>query len=110
MLYQIADLDSGAGFTARQMAELAAILRDRTVRDALFALAAGEHAAAAEQLWVSLVQSLSGSDRADAAALLGYSTYLRCDGPLAGIALQAALEANPSHSMAILSRSPCALE
>ncbi|WP_169812196.1 DUF4192 domain-containing protein [Nocardia xishanensis] len=102
VLYRVADLDSGAVPTARQMAELAVVLRDRMVRDALLALAVGEHATVAEQLWVTLVQSLPGHDRAEAAVLLAYSAYVRGDGPLAGIALGAALETDPSHSMAIL--------
>ncbi|WP_327118864.1 DUF4192 domain-containing protein [Nocardia sp. NBC_01730] len=102
VLWQIADTDSGAALTAPECAELAAALRDRTVRDSLFALAVGDDAAAAENLWAALVRALSGSDRADAATLLGYSAYIRGDGPLAGIALQAALDADPAHSMAIL--------
>ncbi|MGW4768223.1 DUF4192 domain-containing protein [Nocardia sp. NPDC004278] len=102
MLSQIANTDSGAALTAREYAELAAALRDRIVRDALFGLAIGDHAAAAESLWVAMVRVLSGSDRADAATLLGYSAYIRGDGPLAGIALQAALDADPDHSMANL--------
>jgi hypothetical protein len=102
VLWQIANIEFGTRLTAREFAELAAALRDRVVRDALFALAVGDHAAAAERLWVTLVQVLSDSDRADAAALLGYSAYVRGDGPLAGIAFQAALEAEPSHPMAIL--------
>ncbi|MFF0533591.1 DUF4192 domain-containing protein [Nocardia amikacinitolerans] len=102
VLYRIADLDSGVLPTVRQMAELAVVLRDRMLRDALLALAVGEHAAVAEQLWVILVQSLPGRDRAQAAVLLAYSAYVRGDGSLAGIALGAALETDPSHSMAIL--------
>ncbi|WP_433684132.1 DUF4192 domain-containing protein [Nocardia sp. CA-119907] len=102
LLWQIANTDSGACLTAREYAEVAAALRDRIVRDALFGLAIGDHAAAAENLWVALVRALSGSDRADAATLLGYSAYIRGDGPLAGIALQAALDADPVHSLANL--------
>ncbi|MEV6340433.1 DUF4192 domain-containing protein [Nocardia vinacea] len=102
ILWQIADTDSGGALTAPASADLAAALRDRTVRDSLFALAVGEHAAAAENLWAALTRALSGSDRADAATLLAYSAYLRGDGPLAGVALQAALYADPAHSMAIL--------
>ncbi|WP_062985981.1 DUF4192 domain-containing protein [Nocardia anaemiae] len=102
ILWQIADTDSGGALTAPACAELAAALRDRTVRDSLFALAVGEHAAAAENLWAALTRALSGSDRADAATLLAYSAYIRGDGPLAGIALQAALYADPTHSMATL--------
>ncbi len=102
VLWQIANIDSGVTLTAQEYAELAAALRDRTVRDSLFGLAVGDHAAPAETLWVALTHALSGSDRADAATLLGYSAYIRGDGPLAGIALQAALEADPAHSMASL--------
>ncbi|WP_433709665.1 DUF4192 domain-containing protein [Nocardia sp. CA-084685] len=102
ILWQIADTDSGGALTAPACADLAAALRDRTVRDSLFALAVGEHAAAAENLWAALTRALPGSDRADAATLLAYSAYLRGDGPLAGVALQAALDADPAHSMAIL--------
>ncbi|MFX0581011.1 DUF4192 domain-containing protein [Nocardia nepalensis] len=102
VLWQIADTESSGALTAMACAELAAALRDRTVRDALFALAVGEHAAAAENLWAALTRALSGSDRADAATLLAYSAYIGGDGPLAGVALQAALEADPAHSMAIL--------
>ncbi|WP_329410699.1 DUF4192 domain-containing protein [Nocardia vinacea] len=102
VLCQIADTDTGEALTAPACAELAAALRDRTVRDSLFALAIGEHAAAAENLWATLTRALPGSDRADAATLLAYSAYLRGDGPLAGIALQAALDADPTHSMATL--------
>ncbi|WP_330256747.1 DUF4192 domain-containing protein [Nocardia sp. NBC_00565] len=102
VLSQIANTDSGASLSATEYAELAVALRDRTVRDSLFALAIGDHATAAENLWVTLTHALSGSDRADAATLLGYSAYIRGDGPLAGIALQAALDTDPAHSMAIL--------
>lgn len=102
VLWQIANIDSGVAHTAQEYAELAPALRDRTVRDALFGLAVGDHAAAAETLWVALTRALSGSDRADAATLLGYSAYIRGDGPLAGIALEAALAADPGHSLASL--------
>ncbi|MEU2032794.1 DUF4192 domain-containing protein [Nocardia amamiensis] len=102
VLWQIADTGSGGVLTAPQCAELAVALRDRTVRDSLFALAVGDHAAAAENLWAALTRALSGSDRAYAATLLAYSAYIRGDGPLAGIALESALDADPTHSMAIL--------
>ncbi|WP_307624237.1 DUF4192 domain-containing protein, partial [Nocardia lijiangensis] len=102
VLWQVANVESGAVLAAPEIAELVAALRDRTVRDAMFALAAGDHAAAAERLWLTLVRGSSGPDRAEFAALLGYSAYLRGDGPFAGIALEAALDADPSHAMAIL--------
>ncbi|WP_084501741.1 DUF4192 domain-containing protein [Nocardia xishanensis] len=102
VLWQVANIESGALLTAPEIAEIVAALRDRVVRDAMFALAAGDHAAAAERLWLTLARGSSGSDRAEFAALLGYSAYLRGDGPFAGIALEAALDADPSNAMAIL--------
>lgn len=102
VLWQIANTASGAALMAPELAKIAAALRDRAVRDTMFALAVGDHAAAAEAVWVALTRALTGTDRAEAAALLGYSAYVRGDGPLAGIALEAALEADPGHPMAML--------
>ncbi|MEV0292701.1 DUF4192 domain-containing protein [Nocardia sp. NPDC050710] len=102
VLWQIANAESGSCLDAWEIAELVAALRDRDVRDTMFALAVGDHAAAAERLWVAMVRALSGPDRADIAALLGYSAYVRGDGPFAGIALDAALTADPANPMAIL--------
>ncbi|RBO96458.1 DUF4192 domain-containing protein [Nocardia puris] len=102
VLWQVACAGSGTIPAAREIAEVLAALRDRTVRDAMFALAAGDHAADAERLWVTLVRAAPGRDRAEAGALLGYSAYLRGDGPLAGIALESALDADPDHTIAML--------
>lgn len=102
VLWQVANIASGAALMAPELAKLAAALRDRAVRDTMFALSVGDHAAAAEALWGALARALSGTDRAEAAALLGYSAYVRGDGPLAGIALDAALAADPDHPMAVL--------
>ncbi|WP_280265457.1 DUF4192 domain-containing protein [Nocardia wallacei] len=84
------------------LAEVAVALRDSTVRDASFALALGDQAVAAEVLWSLLCRALTGSDRAEAATLLAYSAYANGDGPLAGVALEAALEADPRHTIARL--------
>ncbi|MFI6998122.1 DUF4192 domain-containing protein [Nocardia sp. NPDC050175] len=102
VLWQIANTESGVQLMVPELAELAAALRDRAVRDAMFALAVGDHAVAAEGLWAALTRALTGRDRAEAAALLGYSAYVRGDGPLAGIALEAAMDADPDHPMAAL--------
>lgn len=102
VLWQIAATESGAEPEARELARLAVALRDRPVRDIMFALAAGEHAPAAERLWQRLTRAVTGSDRAEAATLAGYSAYLRGDGPLAGIAFDVALDAQPGHPMAVL--------
>lgn len=102
VLWQIADAASGAPRAARELARLAATLRDRSIRDAMYGLALGDHAEAAEQLWTQLARATPGTDRAEAAALLGFSAYLRGDGPFAGVALAAAVEADADHSMAVL--------
>lgn len=102
VLWQIASVESGQQLMAPEFAEIAVALRDRSVRDAMFAVAVGEHARAAEALWSELARVLSGPDRAQSAALLAYSTYVRGDGPLAGIALEAALSTDPDHALALL--------
>ncbi|MEV6213429.1 DUF4192 domain-containing protein [Nocardia sp. NPDC051833] len=102
VLWQIADAASGAPRADRELAQLAATLRDRPIRDAMYGLALGDHAEAAEQLWAQLARATPGADRAEAAALLGFSAYLRGDGPFAGVALAAAVDADATHPMAVL--------
>ncbi|MFD3745119.1 DUF4192 domain-containing protein [Nocardia sp. NPDC058633] len=102
VLWQIADTASGAPRADRELARLAATLRDRPIRDAMYGLALGDHAEAAERLWAQLARATPGSDRAEAAALLGFSAYLRGDGPFAGVAIAAAVAADAEHSMAVL--------
>lgn len=102
VLWLIANTESGAELGPRELADITVALRDRVVRDAMFALADTVHAEAAESLWGRLTRALDGVDRAETAMLLGYFAYVRGDGPLAGIALDAALAADPRHSMAEL--------
>lgn len=75
-------------------------LLDVQVRDTLFALAVGEDADRAEALWVSLARLLPAPSRTEALVLLAFSAYARGDGPLAGVALDAALRIDPAHRMA----------
>jgi hypothetical protein len=79
---------------------LARALTDPLVRDTLYALAVGERAADAEALWTLLARILPDPWRAEALVLLAFSAYARGDGPLAGIALEAALACRPEHRMA----------
>ncbi|MEU5263965.1 DUF4192 domain-containing protein [Amycolatopsis sp. NPDC021455] len=62
-------------------------------------------ARAAERLWLTLVRELPAPERAEAAALLGYTAYMRGDGTFAGMALENALDANPGHVLAGLLRT-----
>ncbi|WP_433655153.1 DUF4192 domain-containing protein [Nocardia sp. CA-128927] len=100
VLWQVASVEADEPLTAPELAEIAVALRDRSVRDAMLALPFGDHAAAAETLWSVMIRAQSDRYRAEAAALLGYCAYVRGDGPLAGTAFEAALRADPKHSMA----------
>ncbi|GAB2449736.1 DUF4192 domain-containing protein [Nocardia tengchongensis] len=95
-------VEAGARLTPAEMADLAVALRDPALRDIMYGLAPGPHADGAEVLWAQLARALPDPDRAEAAALLGYCAYARGDGPLAGVALDAALRSDPQHRMATL--------
>jgi hypothetical protein len=82
------------------LARLACGLTDPRVRDTLYALAVGRDAAAAESLWALLARTLPEPWRVEALVLLSFSAYARGDGPLAGIALEAALRCDADHRMA----------
>lgn len=81
-------------------AEIACGLTDILVRDTLYALAVSDKAAEAETLWAMLSRALPTPWRVEALVLLAFSAYARGDGPLAGVALDAALRCNGGHSMA----------
>lgn len=102
VLWQISTVESGDDLDPRELADLAVAVRDTAVRDSLFAVALGDHAAAAEALWSRACRGLTGPDRAELATLFGYSAYTRGDGPLAGVAFEAALQADPAHRIARL--------
>lgn len=87
------------------IAEVASALCDHRVRDACLPWCSGPGAAAAEQLWLSLVRATPAPERAEPAALLALTAYLRGDGALAGVALEAALQACPQHSLSGLLRA-----
>lgn len=83
-----------------QVVRLAWALTDARVRDTLYALAVGENAGQAEALWATLSRTLPEPWRAEALVLLAFSAYVRGDGPLAGVSLEAALRCDPTHRMA----------
>jgi hypothetical protein len=100
--------DSAAGalrLDDRTIVDAASALCDHRIRDACLGWSAGDGAAAAEQLWLALVRATPPPQRSEPATLLGLAAYLRGDGALAGMALQAALEACPDHCLAGLLRS-----
>lgn len=85
--------------------DLAAVgcsLADTRVRDTLYALAVGRDADRAEALWALLARTLPNPWRVEAVVLLAFSAYARGDGPLAGVALEAALRCDGRHRMAVM--------
>ncbi|MCV7286146.1 DUF4192 domain-containing protein [Mycolicibacterium wolinskyi] len=95
-------MGSGEGPTDRVLAEVGTSLADVRVRDALFNVGEAQDRALAERLWTRLGQVLPAPFRAEALTLLAFSAYLRGDGPVAGIALEAALSSSPGHRMAVM--------
>jgi hypothetical protein len=95
-----AETADGRALFDDELARLACALTDIQTRDVLFALAVGDRAAEAEGLWATLSRTLPDPWRVEALALLAFSAYVRGDGPLAGIALEAALRSDPTHRMA----------
>ena len=87
------------------VAEVASALCDHRVRDGCLSWCTGSDALAAERLWLALVRATPAPERAEPAALLALTAYLRGDGALASVALEAALEACPHHSVSGLLRA-----
>lgn len=100
VLAHIEQVGSGGTPAPAECAQLALALANVTVRDCLLALAVGDLADDAERLWILLAKKLPAPHRSAPAALLGFSAYVRGDGPLAGIALGSALGADPEHNLA----------
>ena len=99
---------AGRGRSARRsaVARLACALTDPQVRDTLYALAVGDDAGQAEALWALLARTLPVPWRVEALVLLAFSAYVRGDGPLAGVSLEAALRCDPEPSDGGHARSP----
>ena len=91
---------AGVVLSDGELAGVGAALADVRVRDLLFTTADSDAAAAAEALWALLARILPSPLRVEALTLLAFSAYLRGDGPVAGIALEAALAEDPAHRMA----------
>lgn len=96
----VSNVRDGAVLSDAEVADLACGLTDLTVRDTLYALAVGDKAAEAETLWAMLSRALPNPWRVEVLVLLAFSAYARGDGPLAGVALEAALRESGEHRMA----------
>jgi Domain of unknown function (DUF4192) len=92
-----------------RLVRLALALSDYRVRDLCLDYALGGEAAAAEDLWLALTRQLPAPERAEPATLLAVSAYLRGDGTMANVALEAADKALPGHNLAALLRGAIGL-
>lgn len=102
ILDRVRDISRGEHPGSDDLARIALTVGDGFVGLVMLAVSAGEHAHAAEALWLRLTRCLRGAVRAEPAALLAYSAYLRGDGSLATSAIKAAFAADPDHPLADL--------
>jgi hypothetical protein len=94
-----AELDDDA------VVRLAVALSDHRVRDACLLADSAVDGQAARRLWLTLTREMPPPERAEPACLLACAAYLHGDGALAGIALEAALAADPGHTLSGLIRT-----
>jgi hypothetical protein len=102
MIHRAATTASLPELTDEEAVRLARALTHMPVRDECMAYGLSVHAAAAERLWTALVRGLPAPERAEPAALLAMSAYLRGDGVLAALAVETARKANKTHQTATL--------
>ncbi|WP_406690544.1 DUF4192 domain-containing protein [Saccharopolyspora sp. ID03-671] len=95
----ITEISQGRDLDDDELVEILYWISDTRVRDALLPTAIGEHAAAAHQLWLTLVRKAPAPELADAAVLLTVSAFVRSEGPLASVAVDRALEVDPEHPL-----------
>ena len=95
----------GPRLSDRQVARLAWGLRDHDLRDRALSLAVGREAAAAEVVWTELTRRAPAPLDAAPATLLAVTAWVRGDGALANVALERALESEPSYTFAGLLRA-----
>ena len=91
-----------AGLTDEEVARVVWGLRDVAVRDRALELALGAEPAAAEQLWTECTRRAPAPLDAAPATLLAVSAWLRGDGAMANVALDRALDSEPSYRLARL--------
>lgn len=99
----IQQLDDGnEPVTDEALARVGVSLVRPLVRDTLLTLSGSDLDAAAEALWMLLARILPPALRAEALAMIAFGAYARGDGPLAGEAVNTALEINPRHGLGTL--------
>ena len=102
VLAAVTTQSAGCALSDADVALLGGALLDLDVRDAAMALPLTVVADEARYLFAELARRLRGTPRAAAATLVAASAYVRGDGPLTGIALDAALTADRGYRAARL--------
>jgi hypothetical protein len=90
--------------TDDDIARLGFLLTDRRVRDEAWIRIDEDSPAADIAFWRDVLRRVEPSYVPPPASLLAYAAYCAGDGGLANVALERALEADPSYSMAVLLR------
>ncbi len=95
------EMAAGREVADGRLVRVALWLADAQRREVVRRLAAAEASAPGfDLLWTVLARVLPARYRTHALTVLALTAYLREDGPLAGIALQAALDADPANKLA----------
>ncbi|WP_461666583.1 DUF4192 domain-containing protein [Gordonia sputi] len=91
-----------ASITCGEAESVGRTIRHLDARDALLTFAASDRCNDAERLWTSVARQTQGAARASAATMLAHLYYLHGEGAVAGLMLDAALNADPEWSFARL--------
>ncbi|CAN3132147.1 hypothetical protein ACNUDN_05975 [Mycobacterium sp. smrl_JER01] len=90
---------AGEAIPDSELAAVASSLVDQRVRDAVLGV---DCDGGAEALWSLVARVVPNPYRAEALTPLGCSAYLRGDGPMARVAVEAVLSEAPGHRLASL--------
>lgn len=101
---RLADGPTGR-LTHRAVARMSVALLDRPFRDRIALHCLQETAAAAESLWIDLLGRVPAPLDAAPATLLALSSWARGDGAMANVALDRALDSDPSYYLAQMVRT-----
>ncbi|MEV4314618.1 DUF4192 domain-containing protein [Actinocrispum sp. NPDC049592] len=105
----IADIREGqGGLDEDRIVDLTVALVHEEVRDSCLRPEVIELGQAVQDLWLDLTRATPVPYRAEAAGLLAATAFLHGNGPLAGVAIDAALDANRGHRLSKMLR--CAMD
>lgn len=95
-------LDLSDADTCKRVADLISALWSKPVRDACLTIALCDDAVRAQRLWTDLTRATPPPWRAEPAVLLAVTAWIQGDGLIPRAAIDAALEAQPNHGLALL--------